>query len=318
MICAAAGSRAYYQGAPEGTEPQLKGIGEQVALGLFIAVPLAAVATAVPLAWGWGLSGRDALIAISMYLITGHGITVGFHRHFTHRAFTAPGWLRATLAVCGMMAVQGPVIDWVAAHRRHHRFSDRTGDPHSPWRYGHSFTGLAKGFGYAHLGWLFDRRQVTSAEKFAPDLCRDRSIRRLSRAFPVWVAVSMLLPPLAGGLWSWSWRGAVTAFFWGSLVRVAALHHVTFAINSVCHLVGRTPFRSKDQSRNVWWLALPSMGESWHNFHHCEPTSARHGVGRFEIDTSAGVISVLERLHCISDVHWPDNAAVGRRLVAAG
>lgn len=315
MIPTACALRAGPRGEVAGDEPCLKKTWEQVALALFVAVPLAALAAAVPLAWGWGLSWHDLAIAVTMYAVTGHGVTVGFHRHFTHHAFKAPGWLRTTLAVCGMMAVQGPVIDWVAAHRRHHRFSDREGDPHSPWRYGRTFKALAKGFVYAHLGWLFDRQQVTSADKFAPDLCRDPVIRRLSGAFPVWVALSMLLPPVAGGLWSWSWQGAITAFFWGSLVRVAALHHVTFAVNSVCHLVGRSPFKTRDQSRNVWWLALPSMGEAWHNFHHAEPSSARHGVGRFEIDTSAVVIRVMESLHWIRDVHWPADAAVAHRLL---
>lgn len=294
-----------------GEQPRKKAW-EQVALGLFIVVPFAAVVAAVPVAWGWGLSWRDAVIAVGMYAITGHGVTVGFHRHFTHRAFTAPPWLRAALAVCGMMAIQGPVIEWVADHRKHHRFSDRDGDPHSPWRYGKSIKGLSRGFAYAHLIWLFDP-VVTADEKFAPDLCADRTIRRLSDAFPAWVALSMLAPPLIGGIWSWSWQGALTAFFWGSLVRVALLHHVTFSINSVCHIAGRNPFRTRDHSRNVWWLALPSMGESWHNFHHAEPSSARHGVGRFEIDTSAAVIRIMERLHWVRDVRWPDTATVARR-----
>jgi stearoyl-CoA desaturase (delta-9 desaturase) len=297
--------------AYQDSEP--KSIRDRVALGLFVAIPFAAVLAAIPLAWGWGVSWPDLVIALAMYAVTGHGVTVGFHRYFTHRAFKAPAWLRATLAVCGMMAVEGSVIDWVAAHRRHHRFSDRPGDPHSPWRYGSSLRALSKGFAYAHLGWLFDPRQTTSQEAFAPDLCQDATIRRLSGAFPAWVAASMLIPPLAGGLWTWSWTGAATAFFWGSLVRVAALHHVTFAINSVCHVSGRTAFKTKDESRNVWWLALPSMGESWHNFHHSVPSSARHGVGRFEIDSSAAIIRALERLHLVSDVRWPDKAVVSRR-----
>lgn len=297
-------------------EPETKEIWKLVALGAFVAVPFAALAAAVPVAWGWGLSWRDVLIALVMYAVTGHGVTVGFHRYFTHHGFKAPGWLRAVLAVCGMMAVEGSVIDWVAAHRRHHRFSDREGDPHSPWRYGESLPALAKGLVYAHLGWLFDPGQTTSPEKFAPDLCRDSTIRRLSGAFPGWVALSMLLPPLAGGLWSWSWQGALTAFFWGSLVRVAVLHHVTFAINSLCHVVGSSPFKTKDESRNVWWLALPSMGESWHNFHHAVPTSARHGVGRFQVDTSAAIISVMQHLGWVTDVRWPDAAAVAARRPA--
>ncbi len=296
-------------------ELDLKKTWEQVTLFLFIAVPFVALVAAVPVAWGWGLSWRDVIIAVAMYAITGHGVTVGFHRHFTHHAFRAPGWLRAILAVAGMMAIQGPVIRWVADHRKHHRFSDREGDPHSPWRYGRTVRAVTKGFFYSHVGWLFDVEQ-TSEEKFAPDLCKDPTIRRLSNAFPLWVVVSMLAPPLVGGLWSWSWQGALTAFFWGSLVRVAALHHVTFAINSVCHITGRTPFKTKDESRNVWWLALPSMGEAWHNFHHAEPTSARHGVGRFEIDTSAIIIRTMERLRWIRDVRWPDQAIIARRRLA--
>jgi stearoyl-CoA desaturase (delta-9 desaturase) len=286
---------------------------EQVVLALFIAVPFAAVVAAIPLLWGRGLDWRDVTIAGVMYVVTGHGITVGFHRHFTHRAFRARRWVQVVLAVCGSMAIQGPVIRWVADHRKHHRFSDREGDPHSPWRYGRSLGALTRGFFYAHLGWLFDWEQ-TSQPKYAPDLCEDRWIQRVSKTFPLWVVISMLLPPLVGGLWSWSWSGAAWAFFWGSLVRVALLHHVTFSINSICHLTGRRPYKTRDRSGNVWWLALPSMGEAWHNFHHAEPTSARHGVGRFQVDTSAAVIRVMQWLRLAWDVRWPDRTVVSRRL----
>lgn len=292
-----------------------KTVWQQIGLALFVVVPFLAVAAAVPLLWNVGLDWRDVVIAAVMYAVTGHGVTIGFHRHFTHHAFRAKRWLSVVLAVAGSMAVQGTVIQWVADHRKHHRFSDRDGDPHSPWRYGTSLGALARGFFYAHLWWLFDVEQ-TSQRKYAPDLCKDRAMRRVAKTFPVWVTVSMLLPPLVGGLWSWSWQGAWWAFFWGSLVRVALLHHVTFSTNSVCHLTGRRPYRTKDQSRNVWWLALPSMGEAWHNFHHAEPTAARHGVGRFEIDTSAVLIRVMERLHWVSDVRWPDASVVVRRRSA--
>jgi stearoyl-CoA desaturase (delta-9 desaturase) len=294
--------------------PELKKTWEQVALALFVAVPFLALVAAVPVLWGWGLSWRDVIIAAGMYAVTGHGVTVGFHRYFTHHGFRARRWLRVALAVAGSMAIEGPVIRWVADHRKHHRFSDREGDPHSPWRYGRSLKALTRGFAYAHLGWLFDVEQ-TSEQKYAPDLCKDPVIARVSRAFPLWVVLSMLIPPLVGGLWSWSWQGALWAFFWGSLVRVALLHHVTFSINSICHITGRRPFKTKDESRNVWWLALPSMGEAWHNFHHAEPTSARHGVGRFEIDTSAIIIWVMERLRLVQDVRWPDAAVIARRRV---
>jgi stearoyl-CoA desaturase (Delta-9 desaturase) len=296
-------------------EPEMKKTWEQVALFLFITVPFLAVFAAIPVAWGWGLSWRDIIIAAVMYLITGHGVTVGFHRHFTHKAFKARRWVQVTLAIAGMMAIQGPVLRWVADHRAHHRFSDHDGDPHSPWRYGNSIKGLTKGIFYSHVGWLFDMEQ-TSADKFAPDLVKDRVLSRVSRAFPIWVVISMLLPPLVGGLWSWSWQGALTAFFWGSLVRVGLLYHVTFSINSICHVTGRTPFKTKDRSRNVWWLAIPSMGESWHNFHHAEPTSARHGVRLFEIDSSAMIIWVMERLRFVSEVRWPDAASIARRKLS--
>ncbi len=292
----------------------LKTIWQQVALALFIALPFAAIIAATPVLWGWGLSWRDVVIAGAMYAITGHGVTVGFHRHFTHHAFRAKRWVQVALAVAGSMAIQGPMLRWVADHRKHHRFSDREGDPHSPWRYGRNLRALTRGFFYSHLGWLFDIQQ-TSQQKFAPDLCEDRALVRISRAFPLWVALSMLIPPALGGLWSWSWQGALWGFFWGSLVRVALLHHVTFAINSVCHITGRRRFRTKDESRNVWWLALPSMGEAWHNFHHAAPTSARHGVGRFEIDTSAIIIRVMERMSWVHDVRWPDAGFIARRRV---
>lgn len=288
---------------------------DQVALAVFLIVPFASLVAAVPLLWGRGLGWRDVAIAVVMYAVTGHGITVGFHRHFTHHSFRAGRWLRVVLAVCGSMAIQGPIIQWVADHRRHHRFSDRDGDPHSPWRYGRGLAALTKGFFYSHIGWMFEWEQ-TSQTKYAPDLCADRAVKRVSQLFPLWVTVSMLLPPLVGGLWSWSWQGAWWAFFWGSLVRVGLLYHVTFAINSVCHLSGRRPYRTKDRSGNVWWLAPLSMGESWHNFHHAEPTSARHGVGRLQLDTSAIIIRTLERLRLVSEVRWPDLAMRTRRRVA--
>jgi stearoyl-CoA desaturase (Delta-9 desaturase) len=295
----------------------VKSLSSQIFLFLFLAVPFVALLAAIPIFWAWGwLNWEDAAIAAAMYAFTGHGITVGFHRYFTHRAFRAKRWLRVTLAVAGSMAIQGPVVQWVADHRKHHRFSDRLGDPHSPWRFGNNFRALTKGFFYSHVGWLFDWEK-TSERRYAPELLEDDDIRRVSRTFPLWVMVSVLVPPLVGGLWTWSWKGALTAFFWGSLVRVGLLHHVTFAINSVCHIAGRRPFRTKDRSQNVWWLALPSFGESWHNFHHAEPASARHGVRRLEIDTSAILIKVMEHMRWVQDVRWPDASMISRRRLLA-
>jgi stearoyl-CoA desaturase (Delta-9 desaturase) len=290
---------------------------EQVVLALLIIVPFLALVAAIPVAWGWGLGWRDLVIALAMYAVTGHGITVGFHRYFTHGAFKAKRALRVGLAIAGSLAIEGPVIRWVADHRRHHAYSDRDGDPHSPWRYGESFPALMKGLWHAHIGWMFDVEQ-TNHQRFAPDLLADRAIVRVSRAFPWLSATSLLLPALIG--WAWSggqWQGAVTAFFWASLVRVALLHHVTWSINSICHTIGQKPFVSRDRSGNVWWLAVPSMGESWHNLHHADPTAARHGVLRGQVDSSARVIWAFEKARLAYDVRWPSPERVAAKLAPA-
>lgn len=290
---------------------------QQVLLTVFLVLPFAGLVAAVPLAWGWGMSWRDVVIAAVFYYVSGLGVTVGFHRYLTHKSFTAPRPVRIALAIAGSMALEASPTQWVADHRRHHRFSDKVGDPHSPWRYGNSFGALAKGFFYSHVGWLYDWDR-TDEVKFAPDLVADPDISFISRTFAVWVGFSLALPPLIGGLWGWSWHAALTAFLWGTLARIFLLHHVTFAINSVCHITGRRPFRTRDRSQNVWWLALLSFGESWHNFHHAEPTSARHGVRLLEVDTSAMLIKVMEKLRWVADVRWPDQAIIARRRMTVG
>jgi stearoyl-CoA desaturase (Delta-9 desaturase) len=278
---------------------------ERFLVGVFVAVPLVALVAAVPLLWGWGLGWHDVVIALVFYWVSGLGITVGFHRYFTHGSFKANTGLRVALAVAGTLAIQGPVITWVSDHRRHHKYSDKEGDPHSPWRYGNDWKALSKGLVYAHIGWLFDPNK-TSQEKFSPDLLADRRIKAVDRLFPALVAVTLLLPALIGGLWGMSWQGALTAFFWGSLVRVALLHHVTWAINSICHTFGNEEFEVRDKSKNVSWMAIASFGESWHNLHHADPTCARHGALKGQVDPSARVIWAFEKLGWASDVRWPD------------
>jgi stearoyl-CoA desaturase (delta-9 desaturase) len=284
----------------EGTKKR----GEQFALYLVVLVPLLAFAAAVPVAWGRGLGWTDVVLFLAFYIPTGLGITVGYHRLFTHGSFKANRGLRIALAIAGSMAIEGPVIRWVADHRRHHAFSDREGDPHSPWRYGESVPALLKGFGYAHIGWMFDVEH-TNRDKYTPDLMQDSDIARVDRLFPLWFALSLLAPPLLGGLITWSWAGALSAFFWASLVRVFVLHHVTWSINSVCHTIGDKPFAARDKSTNFWPLAILSFGESWHNMHHADPTAARHGVLRGQIDESARVIWLFEKLGWATDVRWP-------------
>jgi stearoyl-CoA desaturase (Delta-9 desaturase) len=285
-------------------------------VALFVTVPLLAVAAAIPIAWGWGLGWHDMVIGLVFYVVSGMGISMGFHRHFTHSSFKANKPLRVALAIAGSIAIEGPLLVWVADHRRHHKYSDKEGDPHSPWRFGNDWKALTKGFMWAHMGWMFNPNR-TSQQKFCPDLLADAPIRRISRTFPVWIAVSLLGPALIGGLWSMSLSGALTAFFWASLVRVALLHHVTWSINSVCHTFGNEDFEVRDKSRNVAWLAIPSFGESWHNLHHSDPTCARHGALRGQIDISARAIWWAEKLGWVWDVRWPDEERLSPRRTGA-
>ncbi|MGW5717967.1 acyl-CoA desaturase [Amycolatopsis sp. NPDC003865] len=290
--------------APKPLISHRRGTGEMLVLKTFLLVPFAALLVAVPLVWGWGMTWIDLILAAAFYVFATLGVTVGYHRYFTHGAFKASRPLRVGLAIAGSMAVQGSVIFWVASHRRHHAFADREGDPHSPWLFGTSPSALLRGFWHAHMGWMFSR-EVTNADRFAPDLVADRDLRVVNRYFWLWITLSLVLPALLGGLLSWSWWGVVTAFFWAGLVRIAFLHHVSWSVNSICHLIGERPFASRDRAANFWPLALLSMGESWHNSHHADPTCARHGVLRGQVDVSARVIRTFEQLGWATDVRWP-------------
>jgi stearoyl-CoA desaturase (delta-9 desaturase) len=276
--------------------------------------PLCGLAWAVITAWGDGLPATNLLVAGGFYVVAGHGITVGFHRYLTHGGFKAPRPVRIALAVAGCLAVEGGPSSWVALHRRHHRFSDAEGDPHSPYRFGTSPLSQLRGLVYAHVGWLFTG-PAAQPETYAPDLLADRDIRRVDRLFPLLAAISMLLPFLIGWRITGSVNGALGMLLWAGLVRVVVLHHVTWSVNSICHLVGRRPFRTReaDRARNFWPLAVISMGESWHNLHHADPTCARHGVDRFQFDSSARLIRCLELTGCATDVRWPDRDRLNSR-----
>jgi stearoyl-CoA desaturase (delta-9 desaturase) len=288
---------------------------DQILAVVFTILPMLALAAAVPMVWGWGLSWVDVGLFAAFYLTSALGVTVGYHRYFTHRAFTANRALRNGLAIAGSMSLQGDVITWVADHRRHHVFTDQEGDPHSPWLYGTGVAGLARGFMHAHIGWLYNRDR-TNAARFAPDLLADPDINRVSRQFPMWTVISLGMPALLGGLITMSWWGALTAFFWAGLVRVALLHHVTWSINSICHMIGNRPFSAIGKATNFWPLAILSMGESWHNLHHADPTCARHGVKPGQLDISARVIWVFERLGWATKVRWPKPERVAKLEMA--
>jgi stearoyl-CoA desaturase (delta-9 desaturase) len=265
-------------------------------------LPFLGVFAAVWNAWGAGLSALDVAVFVPMYLVTGFGITVGFHRLFTHQSFQTKPWVRGALAIAGSMAIQGPVIRWVADHRRHHAYSDRPGDPHSPHLdEGPGVRGVVKGLWHAHVGWMLGD-ELTSAGRWAPDLVKEPAMRVIDRLFPLWVAISFGLPPVVGLAVTGTVGGAVSAFVWGSLLRIFMLHHVTWSINSICHFYGDRPYQTTDFSTNNWVLSLISLGESWHNNHHAFPTSAVHGLKPYQIDLTAGVIRTLKAFGLAWDV----------------
>jgi stearoyl-CoA desaturase (Delta-9 desaturase) len=266
--------------------------------------PAIGLAVSTSLLWGHAVNLTDVVMGTVFYLVTGLGVTIGYHRLFTHRGFTPSRVLKILLAVFGSMAVEGSVTTWVATHRRHHLYSDLDGDPHSPHRYGQRGVALLRGLLFAHVGWLFVS-DSSCAERYAPDALRDKDIRRIGRLFPLLAICSLALPFGIGYLLGGTLTGAITALVWAGLVRMTFLHHVTWSINSLCHTFGRRSEETADRSTNLWILAIPSLGESWHNVHHAHPSWARHGAGRGMVDPSARVIWLFEQFGWITKVRWP-------------
>src|SRR3954469_1735931 len=271
--------------------------------GLITVLPVLALAVAVWQSWDGLLRTSDVIAFVCLYTLTGFGVTVGFHRLFTHRSFKTRPAVRGVLAVLGSAAIEGPVISWVADHRKHHAFSDQEGDPHSPHvDHGVGWSGALRGLLHAHVGWLFVHTQRGCKDRYAPDLLRDPVIRFVDKTFFVWAIGGLALAFGLGVAIGGTIGAGLTALLWGGGVRMLVLHHVTYSINSICHVFGRRSYATKDESRNVSWLALLSFGESWHNTHHAFPTSARHGLGRWELDPSAIVIRGLEATGLAWDV----------------
>lgn len=262
-----------------------------------VVVPFIATITAIVLLWNSLVSPADLVIAAVMYLLTAVGITVGFHRLLTHRSFQTSKPLEYTFAILGSLAVQGPAIAWVADHRKHHAHTDEEGDPHSP-HVGHDggVRGVFAGLWHAHSGWLMSTQGRADWKRYAADLYEDDGMRTISRQFVPLVFASLAIPALAGYLVSGTLIGALTGLLWGGLVRIFFVHHITWSVNSVCHFLGSRRFDTDDRSTNVFWLAIPSLGESWHHNHHAFPRSAVHGLKRWEPDPSAMIITAMEKL----------------------
>lgn len=276
---------------------------------VLVVLPFVGLVAAIVLLWGIALDWQHLMLFGVMYLLTVLGITIGYHRLFTHRSFKTPRPVGVLLAVLGSMAVQGPLFNWVADHRRHHQHSDNEGDPHSPHTHGHGVLGTLRGLWHAHLGWLFDPTPA-DRDRYVGDLRKDRVMTWVSRLFPLWAGLGLLLPAVLGGLLTMSWLGVLLGLVWGGLVRLFFVHHVTWSVNSICHLWGTRPFEGRDESRNNAVFGIVAMGEGWHNNHHAFPTSARHGLRWWEIDASYFVIWAMSKVGLAWDVRIPSRERV--------
>lgn len=265
---------------------------QRIATLLVVLIPFVGLVAAIASLWGWAFTWVELTLLLGMYLATGFGVTIGFHRLFTHRSFDTIRPIKLVLGVLGSMSVQGPLLKWVAFHRRHHQYSDGPEDPHSPHHFGGGVRGVLTGFWYAHLGWMFTA-DPSNLNDYVKDLRADRLNRAISELFPVWVFLGLVIPTALAGLLTMSWKGALLGLLWGGLVRIFLVHHVTFSINSICHIWGRQRFECHDESRNNLICGVLALGDGWHNNHHAFPSSARHGLAWWEIDLSYIVIRLM-------------------------
>ena len=285
-------------------------LGVRVMTLVAIVVPLLAVIAAPFFVWGWGFGWTDLGLLLGMYVLTALGITVGFHRLFVHRSFETYTWIQVIFAILGSMAVQGSLFRWVGQHRVHHQHSDTPEDPHTPHHHGKGILGLLSGFWHAHIGWFFDADP--DLERYVKDLQTSSTLRVVNSLFPLWVALGFVIPAVLGGVITRTWNGVWTGLVWGGLVRLFLVHHVTWSVNSACHLWGLRPYKSDDMSRNNLLFGILAMGEGWHNTHHAFPTSARHGLRWWQIDMSYWVIRTLAFLGLAWNLKLPSAEAQAR------
>jgi stearoyl-CoA desaturase (delta-9 desaturase) len=290
---------------------------DRVITAVITIVPFLGLGFACWQAWQGILHASDLIVFGILYLATALGITVGFHRLLTHRSFKTTGPVRALLAILGSAAIEGPVIAWVADHRKHHAFSDQPGDPHSPHvDHGVGWLGALRGLLHAHVGWIFIHTQRGLKARYAPDLESDRIVSFVDRTFLLWALAGLGAAFGLGVAIGGTVVAGLTALLWGGAVRMFFVHHVTYSINSLCHFFGRRSFDTPDESRNLAWLAPLSLGEAWHNNHHAFPTSAVHGLGRWQLDPSALVIDGLEKLGLAWDVVRPSPERQAKKAIA--
>ena len=308
------------QGSAEGVATVTSGSSagrSPIAAFVNVAVPPVGLLFAMGILWGVAIHTVDVVLLVVLYALTGLGITVGLHRFFTHRSFEATRPLQAILAILAIMAVQGLITDWVTDHRCHHAHSDVEGDPHSP-HVGHraGLRGRAAGLWHAHMGWIFRRGAFERRAQYAKDLCDDGMIRAIDRAYPLWVVLTLGIPFAIGFAVGGSAARGFEALVWAGLLRVLLVHHATWSVNSICHSFGTRRYRARDESRNNWLLALPTLGEAWHNNHHAFPSSAVLGIDRGQVDIGGLVVRGLERAGLVWDVRRPDERQRARRRLS--
>jgi stearoyl-CoA desaturase (delta-9 desaturase) len=283
-----------------------------------VSIPVVGVLIAFGLFWGVAVRPVDVILLVTFYTLTGVGISVGYHRLFTHAAFDTSPAMRAVLAILGSLAFEGGVIGWASEHRKHHAYSDVEGDPHSPHVSGPGLEGRVKGLWHAHMGWFFSTKGIAEAElRFRRDLDADRVIRTVDRLYGLWIVLTVGIPFAIGYAVGGTLALGFEAAVWGGLVRIFLGHHITWSINSICHMFGTRPYQARDESRNNFLLALPSFGEAWHNNHHAFPGSAIFGLDRGQLDLGAVTIRLFERLGLVWNVNAPSESQRAQRRAGA-
>jgi len=294
---------------------------QRVAMLCTVILPFLGLLGAIYLLWhrtnglfGYGIGWPEIIAMIVMYSIGGFGVTIGYHRLLTHRSFETSRTVRLLLAISGSVAAQGMAIRWCATHRRHHQLADLEGDPHSPHLHGrHGLIGLLKGLWHAHIGWTFEADRPNLARSVS-DLLEDRALLIVDQLYLLWVALGIFVPAVALGLWYHSWEGFFSGMIWGGLLRIFLMLHVTWSINSVCHVFGTRPFKNTDHSTNNFPIAIVSLGEGWHNNHHAFPTSARHGLRWWQFDSSYEIIRLMSKVGLVWNVRVPNQEAMNAKL----
>ncbi|MEZ6141491.1 MAG: acyl-CoA desaturase [Zavarzinella sp.] len=283
---------------------------QRLLISAVVAIPFLALIAAIILMWGWGIGWLELSLFAGMYLVTAIGITVGYHRLLTHRSFETTSTVRFILAALGSAAVEGNIANWVAMHRKHHQYSDEADDPHTPHHSGKGLFGFLRGFLHAHIGWAFYDGN-NEIEKYAPDINKSRSLKLVNKLFVFWVALGLIIPTVIGGLVTGTWTGALLGFLWGGLIRIFFVHHVTWSVNSVCHIWGSRPY-PVDRSTNNVLFGILAMGEGWHNNHHAFPTSARHGLRWWQFDASYIFIRGLQLVGLAWKIRVPSESTLAK------